>query len=318
MVPCTEVVPDHLLPIAATVTVDTCNMDHIRGVMSYMIPIIKSGVFNNLTVVCSDGSVSTSVCVFGIIFPSMRGALASGDTDVLLLPQHTVAEVCALCSCSCSGVAATCGLPPAPGLLQLHPAAAVHQLQPAAAVHQLQPAAAVHKLHPTAAVHQPSLSKNSQEEWEEEEEEEQQEVSLEELVEVQEEEDYDYLQPEGYETDSDTEVLEEELHLPEELRSLKGCHCCTPCTATKGKGGRPPAPFDSLQSSSGKVRRVTKRLQGLAQPPLTCPVEGQALMTRLLSDFPEVRASPVLHLSWMTLIKILRLSFNQVMTMMML
>ena len=132
MVPCTEVVPDHLLPIAATVTVDTCNMDHIRGVMSYMIPIIKSGVFNNLTVVCSDGSVSTSVCVFGIIFPSMRGALASGDTDVLLLPQHTVAEVCA--PCSCSGVAATCGMPLAPGLLHVHPAAAVHQLHPAALV----------------------------------------------------------------------------------------------------------------------------------------------------------------------------------------
>ena len=39
-----------------------------------VIPIIQSGVFNNLTVVCIDGSVSTSpVCVFAIIFPSMRG-----------------------------------------------------------------------------------------------------------------------------------------------------------------------------------------------------------------------------------------------------
>ena len=88
VVPCTEVVPAHLLPIAATVTVDTCNEGHIRGVMGYMIPIIQSGVFNNLTVVCSDGSVSTSVCVFGIIFPSMSGALASSEVDVLLLPQQ--------------------------------------------------------------------------------------------------------------------------------------------------------------------------------------------------------------------------------------
>ena len=91
-------------------------MDHVRGIMNYMIPIIKSAVFNDLTVVCSDSFLSTAVGILAISFPeSMGGALASGEVDVLLLPQHTMVEVS-------RGVAATCGLPyPQPGLVQLHP-----------------------------------------------------------------------------------------------------------------------------------------------------------------------------------------------------
>ena len=36
-------------------------MDHVRGIMNYMIPIIKSAVFNDLTIVCSDSFLSTAV-----------------------------------------------------------------------------------------------------------------------------------------------------------------------------------------------------------------------------------------------------------------
>ena len=58
--------------------------------MNYMIPIIKSAVFNDLTVVRSDSFLSTAVGILAISFPeSMGGALASGEVDVLLLPQHT-------------------------------------------------------------------------------------------------------------------------------------------------------------------------------------------------------------------------------------
>ena len=69
-------------------------MDHVRGIMNYMIPIIKSAVFNDLTVVCSDSFLSTAVGILAISFPeSMGGALASGEVDVLLLPQHTMVEM---------------------------------------------------------------------------------------------------------------------------------------------------------------------------------------------------------------------------------
>ena len=69
-------------------------MDHVRGIMNYMIPIIRSAVFNDLTVVCSDSFLSTAVGILAISFPeSMGGALASGEVDVLLLPQHTMVQV---------------------------------------------------------------------------------------------------------------------------------------------------------------------------------------------------------------------------------
>ena len=279
--------PGHLIPTAAnTVTVDTCVTDHQRAVTSCMIPIIKSGVFNDLTVVCSDGSFSTAVCVLAISFPESMGvALASGEVDVLLLPQHTVAEVS-------RGVAATCGLPSAPCLVQL--------LAPIAAA--------------TAAPDEHDLGGEVNQEEEEE--------GAGEDEEVDDEEDDDYEQPElADDEDSETEILGEDDELEVETQRLTktdttSCTCCLRCSRARGKTGRPPAAYTTLRSKSGKEKRVAKRLKGKAQPPLTCPVEARDVMARLARKFPELRGNPALHLSWMVLIKTLRLSFKQVRWMM--
>ena len=110
---------------------------------------------------------------------------------------------------------------------------------------------------------------------------------------------------------SDTEILGEGEELLEELRNLgedtTSCTCCTSCSRRKGKTGRPPGLFSSLVSSSGRQRRVTKRLKGVV-----CGEEADAILERLYRQFPSTRGDPVSHLSWVTLIKTLRLGYNQV------
>ena len=122
--------------------------------------------------------------------------------------------------------------------------------------------------------------------------------------------------PEASDDLSETEILGEAEELNVELRMLgeqdsTSCTCCTACCRRRGKTGRRPTSFDRLRTARGRNKRVVKRLASLVRG-AEGRSEALAIIRRLHRDFPDIKVDPVSNLSILTLIKNLRLSYNQV------
>ena len=126
----------------------------------------------------------------------------------------------------------------------------------------------------------------------------------------EEEEDDDYI-PEDCQSLSDTEILGEDEELEKELGDLDqdttSCTCCSACRQRKIKTGPKPKPFTQVKSTRQRRRRLSKRLadvDGFG--------EALAIMRRLHREYPESKGDTVTNLSLLTLVRNVRLSYNQV------
>ena len=113
------------------------------------------------------------------------------------------------------------------------------------------------------------------------------------------------------EASSDTEILGEKEELEEELANL-GCTCCDLCERKRKLAARKPratVPY-SQSSRSGKMAKKAARVAGIEGLE-----EARDVVDRVYRDFPELRVistNPCSNLRLMTLIRDLRLSYNQV------
>ena len=115
--------------------------------------------------------------------------------------------------------------------------------------------------------------------------------------------------PEDVESNSDTEILGEPEELEKELMDLNtvSCTCCTDCRNNRVMVEQKVKPFSHLRSKRQKIRRLNRRLLNLDGSE-----EALSLIRRLQRDYPEHKGDCVTNLSLLTLIKNLRLSYNQV------
>ena len=113
------------------------------------------------------------------------------------------------------------------------------------------------------------------------------------------------------EASSDTEIMGEQDELEEELANL-GCECCELCEKKRKLATRKPratVPYSKSSRSSKKAKKAARvaGIEGLE--------EAKDVVDRVYRDFPELRVistNPCSNLRLMTLIRDLRLSYNQV------
>jgi len=120
---------------------------------------------------------------------------------------------------------------------------------------------------------------------------------------------------EGGATDTSIEGEDEEMHVDLvtlALPDLAGCSCCKSCLRKKKMAERKPraeVPY-SVGSDRSKRRKKAARVKGVGGVE-----EAQDIVDRLYRDFPDLQAkysSRTTNLRLMTLIRDLRLSYNQV------
>jgi hypothetical protein len=81
--------------VMLTLKADRGSLGEQKSIAEDLLPIITSGIFNDVTVVCADGKLTAARAVLAISFPSFHSLLAGASDDpvTMLMPESSVSVV---------------------------------------------------------------------------------------------------------------------------------------------------------------------------------------------------------------------------------